>query len=201
MILRVVVIVGGTSIYSYTWSTNAPAYATNFLKVDDRAALWVGVLANLIFIAALPFAALLADRIGRRVNVMLWGIGVAALSYPLFRMLDDTATSLLIAMSLALVVQSLAAGPQVAWFAELFSTTNRATSVGVAVSIAAAIFGGTAPYLNSWLTSRGTPDMFIWYVIVLALAVAVAAYFSPETKGVELTDGADAAETEKQPLP
>ncbi len=55
------------------------------------------------------------------------------------------------------------------------------------MSLAAAIFGGTAPYLNSWLTSRGMPDLFTWYVIVLALAVAAAAYFTQETKGLALT--------------
>ena len=186
-ILRVVILVGGTSVFSYTWSVNAPAYAISFHGVDDRLAMWSGVVANLVFIAALPLAAMLADRVGRRVNNMVWGIGVALLAFPLSGLLDDSAISLVTAMSLALVLQSFAASTQVAWFAELFATKSRATGTGIAVSLAAAVFGGTAPYLNTWLTSRDSADLFTWYVVALALCVAVAAYFTRETKGTALT--------------
>ncbi|MFE4498503.1 MFS transporter [Rhodococcus sp. NPDC056743] len=186
-ILRVVALVGGTSVFSYTWSVNAPAYAISFHGVDDRLAMWAGVVANLVFIAALPLAAKLADRVGRRFNNFVWGIGVALLAFPLSGMLNGSAVTLVSAMALALVLQSFAASTQVAWFSELFTTKSRAAGVGIAVSIAAALFGGTAPYLNSWLTARGTPDMFTWYVVALALCVVVATYFTPETKGVSLS--------------
>lgn len=185
-ILRVVMLVGGTSVFSYTWSVSAPAYAISFHNVNDKLAMWAGVVANLVFIAALPLAAMLADRFGRRWNNIGWGLGVAILAFPLSGMLDSSAATLALAISLALVVQALAASTQVAWFAELFSTASRAAGTGIAVSLAAAIFGGTAPYLNSWLTSRGTPDIFTWYVIVLALVVAIAAAFTRETKGIAL---------------
>ncbi|MCK0091573.1 MFS transporter [Rhodococcus sp. F64268] len=190
-ILRVVLLVGGTSVFSYTWSVNAPAYAISFHHVNDKLAMWAGVVANIVFIAALPLAARLADRFGRRPNNIAWGLLVALLAFPLSGMLDGSARTLAVTMCLALVVQALAASTQVAWFAELFSTKSRAAGTGIAVSLAAAIFGGTAPYLNSWLTSRGTPDLFTWYVIVLALAVAAAAYFTQETKGIALTSETD----------
>ncbi|WP_430334424.1 MFS transporter [Rhodococcus sp. ACT016] len=198
-ILRVVILVGGTSVFSYTWSVNAPAYAISFHDVDDRLAMWAGVFANIVFIVALPLAALLADRIGRRINNIVWGIGVALLAFPLSGMLDSSAVTLATAMSLALILQSFAASTQVAWFAELFATKSRAAGTGIAVSLAAAIFGGTAPYLNSWLTSRGTPDLFTWYVIALGLSVAVAAFFTRETKGAALTGGT--ADTAQQAVP
>ncbi|NLU64233.1 MFS transporter [Rhodococcus sp. HNM0563] len=187
-ILRVVLLVGGTSVFSYTWSVNAPAYAISFHHVNDKLAMWAGVAANLVFIAALPLAALLADRFGRRLNNIVWGLAVACIAFPLSGMLDDSARTLAVTMSLALVIQALAASTQVAWFAELFATKTRAAGIGIAVSLAGAIFGGTAPYLNSWLTSRGAADTFTWYVIVLALAAAVTAYFTHETKGIDLTE-------------
>lgn len=187
MIGRVIVFVGTTSVFSYTWSVNAPAYAINFFDVADQEAMWAGVAANLVFMAMLPISAVLADRFGRRFNFMLWGVVFALLSFPLFMLLRDSALMLLLAMVAALVVQSLAAGTQVAWFAELFSTGNRAVGVGFAVSVAAAVFGGTAPYLNSWLTSHDMPEVFIWYTIALALIAAVVAYFTPETKGSDLS--------------
>ena len=106
---------------------------------------------------------------------------------PLNAYLNSIEISLVTAMSLALVLQSFAASTQVAWFAELFATKSRATGTGIAVSLAAAVFGGTAPYLNTWLTSRDSADLFTWYVVALALCVAVAAYFTRETKGTALT--------------
>ena len=185
-LLRVAAIVAGTTLFNYVWSVSAPAYAISFHGVDDAAALWVGVVANLVFMAAIPVAALVSDRCGRRPNLIVWGIGVAVLAFPLSALLGPSPASLLLAMCLALVLQSLGASIQVAWFAELFSTRSRATGVGLAVSVSAALFGGTAPYLNSWLTARGTPGYFTAYTIVLALACVAAALLTPETKGADL---------------
>jgi MFS transporter, MHS family, alpha-ketoglutarate permease len=191
-LLRVAAIVAGTTLFNYVWSVSAPAYAISFHGVDDAAALWVGVAANLVFMAALPAAAIVSDRIGRRFNLIVWGAGVAVLAFPLSALLGPSPVSLLLAMCLALVLQSLGASIQVAWFAELFSTRSRATGVGLAVSVSAALFGGTAPYLNSWLTSRGTPEYFTAYTIVLALACVAAAMLTPETKGADLREGIEA---------
>jgi MFS transporter, MHS family, alpha-ketoglutarate permease len=190
-LLRVVAIVAGTTLFNYVWSVSAPAYAISFHGVDDAAALWVGVIANLVFMAALPVAAIVSDRFGRRFNLIAWGIGVAVLAFPLSTLLGPSPVSLLLAMCVALVLQSLGASIQVAWFAELFSTRSRATGVGLAVSVSAALFGGTAPYLNSWLTSRGTPGYFTAYTIVLALACVAAAVLTPETKGTDLHTDSD----------
>ncbi len=187
-ILRVMVIVAGTTVISYTWSVSAPAYAQTFYGVDDQAALWAGVVANLVFIAALPLAAMLADRAGRRFNFVLWGLGMAIFVFPLSWLLSSGVYGLLLAMCLALTLQSLGASIQVAWFAELFSTRSRATGVGIAVSVSAAVFGGTAPYLNSWLTANGLSELFTGYAVILALAGILVAFFTPETKGTRLVE-------------
>ncbi|MBG6093017.1 MFS transporter [Actinomadura viridis] len=188
-VLRVMVIVAGTGVFSYAWSVSAPSYATSFHGVDDGAAMWAGVGANLVFIAMLPLTAMLSDRIGRRTNFMIWGAGVAVLAFPLSGLLGPSAWALLAAMSLALAVQSFGAGIQVAWFAELFSTRSRATGVGMAASVSAAVFGGTAPYLNAWLTGKGLAHVFTWYVVVLALLGIAVATRTPETRGMELDRG------------
>ncbi|MFB4313263.1 MFS transporter [Actinomadura sp. 21ATH] len=185
-VARVVVFVAGTGVFSYAWSVSAPAYATSFYDVDAGAAMWAGVGANLVFIAALPLTAMLSDRIGRRANFMIWGAGVTVLAFPLSWLLGPSGWSLLLVMSLALAVQAFGGGVQVAWFTELFSTRARATGVGLAASVSAAVFGGTAPYLNAWLTDRGLAHVFTWYVIVLALLTIAVAHRTPETRNTEL---------------
>lgn len=200
-LFRVVIFVGATSVFGYTWSIYAPSYAITFFEVDDRAAMWAGVLANLVYMIALPTTAMIADRVGRRFNMSFWGFGTVVLAFPLFWILDSSAISLLIAMTLALILSAFGAGVSVAWFAELFATKSRATGVGLAVAIAGAIFGGTAPYLNSWLSSIGHSDIFVWYLMALGGTAAVVALFTPETKGISLvTTDVPAADELAEPV-
>ena len=74
-----------------------------------------------------------------------------------------------------------------AYFAELLPSDVRATGIGIPISLAAAAFGGTAPYLQTWLASSGRTNVFTIYMIVTVLIGLVAALFSPDTKDRQLT--------------
>ncbi|MPY80666.1 MAG: MFS transporter [Actinophytocola sp.] len=69
---------------------------------------------------------------------------------------------------------------------ELFSTHVRASGFAVPYSLAVALTGGTAPYLQAWLSSHGRGDVFLGYTVVLMLVMAAVAWFMPETKGSRL---------------
>lgn len=67
---------------------------------------------------------------------------------------------------------------------------GRATQLaGAAVpyAVAVAIFGGTAPYLQSWSNAAFGPSAFTIYVVVLLIISTVVAWKLPETKGKDLT--------------
>jgi len=51
-----------------------------------------------------------------------------------------------------------------------------------------AIFGGTAPYLNTWLTSIGMSWVFSVYIMFLGLLAVIAATMIRETKGIPLSE-------------
>lgn len=53
-------------------------------------------------------------------------------------------------------------------------------------SLAVAATGGTAPYLNTYLSSIGLSFLFIVYCVVLLAIGLVVALLMPETKGKEL---------------
>lgn len=184
--LRVGIIVAATTVVNYTWSVSAPAFATTFHGVSIHGAMWAGVAANIVFIVMIALAGALSDRWGRRRNMVLWAVAVTVIAYPLQLMLNDSALVLVAVMSIALICQAFGAAVQVAWFAELFSTSQRATGIGVAVSVAAALFGGTAPYINTWLADHQLSIVFTFYVMALAIACGVAALFTPETKGARI---------------
>jgi MHS family alpha-ketoglutarate permease-like MFS transporter len=57
----------------------------------------------------------------------------------------------------------------------------------VPYSFIVAIFGGTAPYVLTWLTSHDLQWVFALYMIVLVSIGLITTLLTPETKGRELT--------------
>jgi MHS family alpha-ketoglutarate permease-like MFS transporter len=184
--LRVIgLTVGGTVAY-YTWAVSATGYAISVKGVDPQAALWAGVVANVVYILALPLWGALSDRWGRKPNVVVLGVGLGVLSFPLNWMIQGEAWQLAVAMSVALFVHASVASIVPAIMAEQFPTRIRASGFAFPYSIAVALTGGTAPYLQTWLAGRGLSALFIVYSIAL-LAVTLATVFTlRETKGMAL---------------
>ncbi|MGV9803863.1 MFS transporter, partial [Mycobacterium sp. NPDC003449] len=67
-------------------------------------------------------------------------------------------------------------------------TAVRATTVGFVVSLSVAIFGGTAPYLNTWLNSLDMGWMFNAWIMLLGVLVIIGSFVIRETKGIDLRD-------------
>jgi MHS family alpha-ketoglutarate permease-like MFS transporter len=110
------------------------------------------------------------------------------LSYPLNAMLGTSAWSLFFAMSIALIFLGgfTAIGPAV--FAEIFPTRIRAVGLAVPYSIAVALFGGTAPYLQTYFAGIGMTSTFVWYSVALGLISGLVVLTLPETRGIDLRD-------------
>jgi MHS family alpha-ketoglutarate permease-like MFS transporter len=177
--------IGGSVTY-YTWAVAAPAYAISVKKVDATSALLASVAANVVFMIALVLTGALSDRIGRRPNFLIYSIGFTLLAFPLNALLGSSAWTLFLSMSIALILLAFATSIVPAFFAELLPSSVRTTGIGIPVSIAAALFGGTAPYLQTWFASIGNSNLFIVYMIVTVVIGLIAALLCPETKGKEL---------------
>ncbi|WP_460066012.1 MFS transporter [Streptomyces sp. YKOK-I1] len=184
--LRVIGLVVGGTTFVYTFVVAAPTYAITVKHMPPSAALWSGVVALAVIIAALPLAGALSDRIGRRPNLLIFTWGAAAATFPLNRLIQGEAWQLTLAMSIAGVLIALGTSILPAVLAELFPTQVRASGMGVPYSIAVALCGGTAPYLLTWLAGRGHTDLFLGYTVALLLVGAAVVFFMPETKGKAL---------------
>lgn len=186
-VLRVVGLTVGGTVLFYTWAIGATSYAITVKGIDPDSALWAGVIANLVYIAALPAWGAVSDRWGRRPNVIVFCVGLAVLSFPLNWLIQDSAWQLCLAISVALLVHASVAAILPALFAEMFPARVRASGMALPYSFAVAATGGTAPYLRTYLAEAGMPSVFTWYAIALLAVGLVVAVRMPETRGRDLT--------------
>lgn len=183
--LQVIGITVGITVVYYAWAIAAPGFAMT-RGVDKSGALWAGVVANLVFIAALPAWGALSDRIGRKPVSLGCCLALAVAVFPLNASLGDTALQLGVTMSLALILIAGPASIGPALFAEIFPTRIRMMGFGVAYSLAVAVFGGTVPYLQTWFAAHLGLAAFNGYVVAALLVSAVVVATLPETRGRSL---------------
>lgn len=184
---QVVGLTVGLTVAFYVWGIAAPAHAIADLGIDSGHALWAGVVANLVFIATLPLWGMLSDRIGRKPVLMFAAVSLAVAAFPVSHYLQDSAVQLAISMSLMLVLLGASAAILPAVFAEMFPTHIRTVGVGIPYSVAVALFGGTAPYLQSWIGANFGANAFTTYLVVLLAVSALVIATVPETRGRDLS--------------
>lgn len=159
----------------YLVYTFLPSYFTEtlgFSKTDAFISITVASVVGLVLI--LPLGAL-SDRIGRKPLLIAGAVGFAVLSYPLFLLLTSGSLAAavaghagLAALEAVFVSTSLAAG------AELFATKVRSSGYSIGYNTSVALFGGTAPYVATWLTDRTGNSLAPAYYVIVAAVISLA---------------------------
>ncbi|MFJ5966889.1 MFS transporter [Streptomyces sp. NPDC093060] len=186
-VLRVIAgaLIASVSTIFTVW---ALAYATSdAVGMSRTSMLWVGALANLVALAAIPLWATLSDRIGRRPVYLIGAVGsVAAMagylwaistgSYPL------TLTLGIIAFGL---VYSAANGVWPAFYGEMFATRVRLSGMAIGTQIGFAVAGFAVTFAAE-IAGPGGDDWQAVALFTAALCVppTLAALSARETHAV-----------------
>ncbi|KAB2661624.1 MFS transporter [Brucella tritici] len=186
--VNIIMLGAATNAAYYTWVTFAPATAIATRGMDPSGAYFASLLAQIVCIIWLPICGLLSDRFGRKPMVMAWGLAVIIFTIPIDRIVTSEPWTLFVAQLMGLGSWALLAAIFPALMAEQIPTQARARGIGFVTSFSVAIFGGTAPYLNTWLNSTGHGHIYLGYVMVLGLVACVASMMIRETAGVDLND-------------
>ncbi|GGL79422.1 MFS transporter [Streptomyces fumigatiscleroticus] len=186
-VLRVIAgaLIASVSTVFTVW---ALAYATgDSVGMSRSSMLWVGALANLVALAAIPLWATLSDRIGRRpvyligaagsaVTMFLYLWAVSTGSYPL------TMVGGIVAFG---VVYSAANGVWPAFYGEMFATRVRLSGMAIGTQIGFAVAG----FAVTFAARIAGPDGDDWsavglFTAALCVPPVIAALSARETHRV-----------------
>ncbi|MCZ4611964.1 MFS transporter [Streptomyces sp. Lzd4kr] len=183
-------VIGGALVASVStiFTVWALSYATSdSVGMDKSSMLWVGALANLVALGAIPLWATLSDRIGRR-PVFLVGAAGSAVTMFLYLWAISTGSyplTLLLGIVAFGVVYSAANGVWPSFYGEMFSTRVRLSGMAIGTQIGFAVAG----FAVTFAAQIAGPDGDDWSAVALftaALCVppVVAALSARETAKV-----------------
>lgn len=177
--------IAGVVLYNM-WLTYLPTYAAVSTRIPLNQALLANVIGLVAFLVLLPFAGLLSDRIGRKPTMTAFAAGFLVLVWPAFRLLDGGFWSLLMVQIVGLVLLLGYSANVAAIMAEQFPPEVRATGIGLPYALSVAVFGGTVPYVTTWMTTHGLAT-WVWLYCAIAAGIGLVIYLTmPETKDEQI---------------
>ncbi len=158
----------------YILLTYMPTYVSQTLGLPLTQALLSNAIGLVVLMTLIPFTAALSDRIGRKPLLITFSILIALLTYPLF-LLASTKVLFFIVIAQVLfgLIISLFSGPGPAALVEMFPTNVRYSALGVSYNLAVAAFGGTAPFIATYLISRTGSNLAPTFYLIVAAVITL----------------------------
>lgn len=162
-----------------------PSFASKSLALTGYQAFAPSVIALAACLLAEVLGSWWSDLIGRRPVLLISGVGLLLLSYPSFLLITSGSFGLI---AVGLVAFGTLAGGYAAvtnsTLTEMFPTRTRVSGHGITYNLSVALFGGSAPYLLTWLGGvTGSSMVGAFYVMLLALVSLPAVLMVTETAG------------------
>jgi len=182
-VLRVVLASVIASV-STIFTVYALSYAVNTMELAKTPMLWVGVLANVVALAALPLLATLADRIGRKPVFIAGSVGSGALMFAYLGAISIGSYPLIFLVGIIMfgLVYSATNGIWPSFYGEMFTTRVRLSGMAIGTQIGFAI-AGFSPTIAAALDGddgRGWVPVAV-FVAVLCLVNVLAVATARET--------------------
>ncbi len=173
---------GGVMFYTFTGYLERYLVAARGFDKDDVSLMSFAAL--VVFLVIQPAAGWLADRIGARRVMAIFAIGSMVSTPVIFVVITHTSSLFVAFLSLVVGIAFLACygGAAATLYADQFPTKVRALGMGMAHSLANAIFGGTTEMLALALKESGHESVFPWYIVATAGVTLLALAFLPAAK-------------------
>ncbi|TAL89116.1 MAG: MFS transporter [Rhodanobacter sp.] len=174
----------------YTILTYMPTYMSVQLHVSEAESFLSTTIALVAYIFFIFLMGTLSDRFGRKTMLIAASVVFVVVSVPLFSLLGTAGFIGIILIQIAFgFMLTMNDGTLPCFLAEIFPTNVRYSGFALSFNLANAIFGGTAPFVATWLIQvSGNKLAPAWYLVAAAIIALVAMVASKETSHEPLPD-------------
>jgi MFS family permease len=157
---------------STIFTVYALSYAVNTVGLERTPMLWVGVLANVVALFALPFFGSLSDRVGRKPVFLFGSIGCAILMFGYLWSISVGNYALIFVFGIVMFgfVHSATGGVWPSFYGEMFPARVRLTGTALGTQIGFAI-AGFAPTIAGAIAGA---EIGAWLPVAIVTAVFCA---------------------------
>jgi metabolite-proton symporter len=156
------------TVFTLSWGTGPLAYPHGEFLIMQ-------IVAMLVFAAGIPLSAVLADRRGWRLMLIVATVAIGVFGFlfaPMF--VKDQPMLVMLYLALGLFLMGLTYGPLGTAMADLFPTAVRYTGASLAFNLAGILGASPAPYIATALAKNYGIASVGWYLSVSALLTLLA---------------------------
>ena len=151
----------------YLVLTFASTYMSRILKFDSGTTLLYVFIASLSAALVMPLGGIFTDKYGRKPFLMVVGVLATLAMYWFFKSAPTaTPASFFLPLMAVAITFGLYASSTYATMSELLPTRIRSTGIAVAYNIPVAVFGGSAPFISTWLIQQTGDITSPWYFYI-----------------------------------
>lgn len=167
-----------------------PTYLMTEMGVGEAQSFLATSITLAVYIGMIFLMGQLSDRFGRKTALITASLLFIVLTVPLFSLLDGATFGKIVLIQVAFgILLTVNDGTLPCFLSEIFPTKVRYSGFAFSFNTANALFGGTAPFVATWLIgATGSKMAPAWYLVAAALVALVAMLASRETAGKPLAD-------------
>ncbi|MDV3128942.1 MFS transporter [Mycobacterium sp. 21AC1] len=173
----------------YTVFVYIAIYVVAEADQSSGAGSFVTIVAVTVAMAIVSPAGALSDKVGRKPVLAGSCIAMAALAWPMLTLLTHSSLAIAVLAAAVLAVPlAMFMGAAGATLPEMFPSARRYSGMSLSFGLASAAFGGTAPYLATWMIAQTSNPLAPAYLLAGAAVISFIATLSlRETAGLDLS--------------
>lgn len=182
------IIATATFVLFYLMTVFALSWGTTGLGYTRKEFLILQLFAVVFFALTIPVSALLADKYGRRITMILVSITIVLFGFliaPMFVANDPIGVTLFLSIGLALM--GMTYGPLGTMLSELFPTEIRYTGVSLTFNLGGIVGASLAPYAATWLATNYGLHYVGYYLSGATLLTLLALFMVGKQKSITET--------------
>ena len=174
---------GVATSVAYTIRAYLNVFFLQFMGFTSTEALFLTAICLFSFVIVLPIFGLLSDKVGYHKFIKISSVFLIIFALPIFKMISSPNIAIiLLGLFIISMLAAAISAPAYPYAIENFSPILRYSGVALSWNIGNALFGGTAPTIETYLAKSFGPEAPAFYLIFIAVLFLIMSYFTKSSK-------------------